>query len=158
MPRVESGINPSAQTGLSGVGGKVNCLFASLLAKGLVHKGIFQRGAATGAQMKHLKATGVKFFVGLGVNKDNASPWWLMIFNLLAGGAGAQTPDPGFTDTDRQISENMMALWSRFARAGNPNIEGPAEWPEYDSATDRYLYINESLQVKYGFSKVGQEQ
>ena len=89
---------------------------------------------------------------------DNASPSWPVSFNILAREAGAKTLNPGFSDIDRQISENMMVLWSRFAQAGNPNVEGQVAWPAYDSANDQYLYINESLQVKSGFSKVAQKQ
>lgn len=88
---------------------------------------------------------------------DNASPWWTGIFYLLAKDSGAQTPNPGLTEIDKEISRNMMAMWTRFARTGDPNIEGLAAWPTYDSETDQYLYINESLQIKAGFSKVAQK-
>ena len=89
---------------------------------------------------------------------NNSSPWWPGIFNLLAKDSGAKNPDPGLSDTDKKVSENMMAMWAQFARAGDPNVEGLAAWPGYDSETDQYIYINESLQVKSGFSKVAQEK
>jgi para-nitrobenzyl esterase len=275
--------------GESGGGGKVNCLLASPLAKGLVNKGIFESGAADGVPMKNLEEIGEKFFTGLGVDKDpdplkaaralpwgkimetdnslsqelnvnsrlwdaavdgwflpdlparifregrqnpvpvitcanlgeltgpgailmpglipkyvnilngvnkagrkgfacvfdqvpanwsnegcvsfhglelayvfgvwdNASPQWHAIFNFLAVEAGAKTPNPDPTDTDRQISRNMMAMWTRFAQTGDPNVDGVVTWPSYNSETDQYLYINESLQVKSGFSKVAQKE
>jgi len=89
---------------------------------------------------------------------NDSSAWWPGIFNLLAKSSGAKTPDPGLTDADRKISENMMALWSHFARTGDPNVEGLMDWPAYESATDQYLYIAEPLQVKSGFSKIAQKQ
>jgi para-nitrobenzyl esterase len=72
--------------------------------------------------------------------------------------AGARSQNPGFTDVDRKVSESMMAIWAQFARTGNPNVKGLVSWPAYDSATDRYLYISDPLQVKSGFSKVAQKQ
>jgi para-nitrobenzyl esterase len=89
---------------------------------------------------------------------DNSTRWWPGIFNLLAKGSGAKTPDPALTDADRKVSENMMAMWARFAKTGNPNAEGPVAWPAYEPSTDQYLYIAEPLQVKSGFSKVAQRQ
>jgi para-nitrobenzyl esterase len=88
---------------------------------------------------------------------DKSSPWWPGIFHLLAKGAGAKTPDPGLTDADKNVSINMMAMWTQFARTGDPNVEGLIKWPAYDSETDQYLYISNPLQVKSGFSKVGQK-
>jgi para-nitrobenzyl esterase len=72
--------------------------------------------------------------------------------------AGAKSQDPGFTDADRKVSENMMAIWTQFARTGNPNVKGLVSWPAYDSARDRYLYIADPLQVKSGFSKISQKK
>ncbi len=89
---------------------------------------------------------------------DNSSGWWPVTFKSLAGPAGAKSLDPGFNDGDRQISENMMALWSQFARSGDPNVEDLVGWPAYDSEMDQYLYIGESLHVKPGFSKIIQEK
>jgi para-nitrobenzyl esterase len=89
---------------------------------------------------------------------DNATGWWSGLFDLLAKGSGAKTPDPGFTDTDRKVSENMMAMWAQFAKTGNPNVEGLTAWPAYESESDQYLYIAEPLQVKSGFSKVAQKE
>jgi para-nitrobenzyl esterase len=88
---------------------------------------------------------------------DSSTNWWSMCF-FLAKTAGAITSDPGLTDIDKKISENMMAMWAQFARSGNPNVEGGITWPAYESATDQYLYISEPLQVKSGFSKVAQKK
>jgi para-nitrobenzyl esterase len=89
---------------------------------------------------------------------DNSTGWWPGLFDLLAKESGAKNPDPGLTDTDKSISENIMAMWAQFALKGDPNMEGLVRWPAYDSETDQYLYINESLQIKSGFSEVAQNQ
>jgi para-nitrobenzyl esterase len=62
------------------------------------------------------------------------------------------------TDADNRVSENMMAMWTQFARTGNPNVEGLITWPAYEAATDQYLYLADPLQVKSGFSKVAQKK
>jgi para-nitrobenzyl esterase len=72
--------------------------------------------------------------------------------------AGAKSPDPGISDVDRKVSENMMAMWAQFTRTGNPNVKGLITPPAYDSAADQYLYIADPLQVKSGFSKVAQKK
>jgi para-nitrobenzyl esterase len=84
--------------------------------------------------------------------------WAPPLFNISIKGAGAKSLDPGFTDADKRVSENMMALWTQFAQTGNPNVEGLINWPAYDSATDQYLYIADPLQVKSEFSKVAQKK
>ena len=88
---------------------------------------------------------------------DNSGRWWPILFGLTKA-SGAKTPDPGLTDADRKVSENMMAMWAQFARIGDPNINGRFTWPAYHSDTDEYLYIADPLQVKSGFSKVVQKQ
>ncbi len=91
-------------------------------------------------------------------NWDSSTLFWPDIFDQQAKPAGAKMPDPGLTDVDRRVSENMMAMWAQFARTGDPNVEGLINWPAYDSETDQYLYIAEPLQVKPGFSKVAQKE
>jgi para-nitrobenzyl esterase len=88
---------------------------------------------------------------------ENSTRWWPNAF-FLAKTSGAKTQDPGFTDADKKVSENMMAMWAQFAKTGNPNVAGLVDWPAYESAKDQYLYIAELLQVKSGFSKVAQKK
>ena len=88
---------------------------------------------------------------------DNTSGFWNNFFND-AKEAGAKTLNPGLTEIDKKVSENMMAMWAQFARTGDPNVEGLINWPAYDSGTDQYLYITEPLQVNSGFSEVGQKK
>ena len=49
-----------------------------------------------------------------------------------------------------------MSLWAHFAKTGKPSVKGLIDWPAYDKAGDKYLYINEPLEIKTGFSKVAQ--
>ncbi len=89
---------------------------------------------------------------------DNSTGWWPVMFNLLSGESGAQSPDPGLTGIDRKVSENMMAMWAQFAKTGDPNVEGLTAWPAYEAEADQYLYIAEPLEVKSGFSRIAQEK
>jgi para-nitrobenzyl esterase len=86
---------------------------------------------------------------------DNSASGWRMVFGV-AGRAGAKSAEPGLTDVDRKVSEVMMTIWTQFAKTGTPNVEGLVTWPTYEEATDQYLYITETLQVKSGFSQVDQ--
>ncbi len=66
--------------------------------------------------------------------------------------SGAKSAMPVLTETDRKISEDMMSIWTQFARTGNPSVKGLIEWPAWDQTNDQYLYINETLQIKAGYS------
>jgi para-nitrobenzyl esterase len=77
---------------------------------------------------------------------------WVQLMPL----AGATDPNPGLTDVDGKLSEEMMAMTTHFAKTGNPNVRGLVWWPAWDPATDKYLYITEVLEVESGFSEVGQ--
>jgi para-nitrobenzyl esterase len=71
---------------------------------------------------------------------------------------GPPRPNPGLTDADRNVAEAMMKMWAHFAKTGNPSVKGLIDWPSYEADSDRYLYIAEPLQVKTGFSGVGQKK
>ncbi len=55
---------------------------------------------------------------------------------------------------DGRVSKEMMALWTQFAATGDPNVKGMVSWPTYNRASDQYLDIGDTLQVKSGFSKI----
>jgi para-nitrobenzyl esterase len=85
-------------------------------------------------------------------NVDEPREWELLYF--LASQSGAKSDDPGVTDVDRKVSEEMMSMWSQFTRTGDPNVKGLITWPAYEAFTDQYLYIADPLEVKSGFSKI----
>ncbi len=86
-------------------------------------------------------------------NVDEPREWELLYF--LASQSGAKSKDPGVTDVDRKVSEEMMRMWAQFARTGDPSVKGLITWPAYETSTDQYLYIADPLEVKSGFSKIG---
>ena len=75
----------------------------------------------------------------------------------MAKMSGAKSDDPGFTQTDNKVSDAMMRMWTNFAKTGNPGSKELIEWPAYAEATDKYLYIAETLEVKSGFSTIAQK-
>ena len=81
---------------------------------------------------------------------------WALIYAGLASFSGAKSEDPGVTDVDRKVSEEMMSMWTQFAKTGDPNSIGLITWPAYEASNDQYLYIADPLQVKSGFSTIGQ--
>jgi para-nitrobenzyl esterase len=85
-------------------------------------------------------------------NLDKPREWEVLYF--LASQSGAKSKDPGVTDADRRVSEEMMRLWTQFARTGNPNVDGLITWPAYEASSDQYLYIVDPLEVRTGFSKI----
>ena len=86
---------------------------------------------------------------------DNSTPYsWPLIYDLETF-YGITSTDPGLTPVDKKVSEEVMAIWAQFAKKGDPSIEGLIEWPAWEAATNRYLYIADQLEVKSGFSSVG---
>ncbi|KFU96015.1 Fatty acyl-CoA hydrolase precursor, medium chain, partial [Chaetura pelagica] len=51
------------------------------------------------------------------------------------------------TEEEKNLSRTLMKYWANFARNGNPNGEGLADWPSYN-LNEEYLQIN--LQQKKG--------
>jgi para-nitrobenzyl esterase len=66
--------------------------------------------------------------------------------------SGAKSPMPVISDSDRAVAENIMTIWTNFARTGNPSVKGLIEWPAWDQTTDKYLLITDPLQIKHGYS------
>jgi para-nitrobenzyl esterase len=86
-------------------------------------------------------------------NVDIPREWELLYF--LASQSGAKSKDPGVTDVDRKVAEEMMSMWTQFARTGDPSVKGLIAWPPYEASSDQYVYITDPLEVKSGFSKIG---
>jgi para-nitrobenzyl esterase len=55
--------------------------------------------------------------------------------------AGATSPDPGFDEIDDRVAEATMAIWTKFAATGNPNVKGLVTWPPFELGRDNYLDI-----------------
>jgi para-nitrobenzyl esterase len=89
-------------------------------------------------------------------NVDDPLPWERLRYMYQA--AGAKSPMPVITDTDRNVAEAMMQIWTTFARTGSPSVKELIDWPAYDEDTDKYLYIVDPLQVRAGFSRIAQNQ
>jgi len=95
---------------------------------------------------------------------DNTSGWWNRPIPVRPSGntSAPSTPppaplkpvDPELNETDKKVSEAMMAMWAQFAKTGNPSVRDLIYWPPWDKSTDKYLYITEPMVVKLGFSKV----
>lgn len=64
----------------------------------------------------------------------------------------AKSSLPTITREDRKVAENMMTIWTQFARTGNPSVKGLIEWPAWHKTTDEYLLISDPLQIKRGYS------
>lgn len=85
---------------------------------------------------------------------DNSAPFNWGIALELESTFGVTSKDPGLTSVDKKVSMNMMAMWSQFARTGDPSVAGIIDWPAWQPSTDQYLYVTESLKVKSGFTTV----
>jgi len=66
--------------------------------------------------------------------------------------SGAKSQVPLISDSDWAVAENIMTIWTNFARTGNPSVKGLIEWPAWDRTTDKYLLITDPLQIKDGYS------
>ena len=90
---------------------------------------------------------------------DNKTGWWDFTYQAsgMMGGTKLKTRDPGLNATDKFVSESMMKMWAQFAGTGDPNVKGLVNWPAYKPTDDKYLYICDKLEVKSGFSRVGQK-
>ena len=85
---------------------------------------------------------------------DNTSGFWGLLPYLFYELNKAKVTDPGLTDMDKEVSEAMMMMWARFAKKGDPNVQGLVHWPAYKEDKDQYLYITHPLEVKTGFSRI----
>jgi para-nitrobenzyl esterase len=66
--------------------------------------------------------------------------------------SGAKSAVPTISASDRDVADNVMTIWTSFARTGNPSVKGLIDWPAWDKKTDKYLQITDPLQVKFGYN------
>jgi para-nitrobenzyl esterase len=60
----------------------------------------------------------------------------------------------GYDDTDMGLSHKMMDYWVNFAKTGNPNRQGLAAWPAYQSKSDLNLEFSDTIRTnKHLFKK-----
>jgi para-nitrobenzyl esterase len=53
---------------------------------------------------------------------------------------------------DKEMSEKMSASWTAFAKTGNPNVKGQAQWPIYNLSSDvmrNFSYDKETITGLY---------
>ncbi len=50
-------------------------------------------------------------------------------------------PITELSDADRELTEQMNAYWTNFARTGNPNGDGLPRWPRHEAATDKWMEL-----------------
>jgi para-nitrobenzyl esterase len=51
---------------------------------------------------------------------------------------------------DPAVGDNVVDLWTRFAKTGNPNGGMNVTWPKYTRESGRYLDINSTPSVMTG--------
>ena len=61
---------------------------------------------------------------------------------------GNMSPADGYTDTDKALSDTMLAYWVQFAKTGNPNGQGLPPWPQYESVSDKNMDFGDTVSVK----------
>ena len=54
---------------------------------------------------------------------------------------------------DIAMSEKMSASWAAFAKTGNPNVGGQADWPIYSLKSDVMRYFGENAETITGLLK-----
>jgi para-nitrobenzyl esterase len=64
------------------------------------------------------------------------------VFNTL------RLRDWPFTDKDFKLADQMGGYWVNFATTGDPNGSGLPKWTPYDRATEPYLELGDTVQLK----------
>ncbi|WP_193072561.1 carboxylesterase/lipase family protein [Pseudomonas sp. FME51] len=97
----------------------------------------------------------------LGLVIDPATGQSLVIGDLNGNGVTGSQGDPadifasaGFNATDDAVIEQMMTMWSNFARTGDPSITDELEFPLYDAQAQRYVELGAEAEVKTWISDV----
>ena len=53
-------------------------------------------------------------------------------------------PDVPWEEADRRLSDQMMAYWVNFARAGDPNASSLPSWPAYRETSPQVMHLAET--------------
>jgi para-nitrobenzyl esterase len=54
----------------------------------------------------------------------------------------------GYGAADMALSDDMMTIWSQFAKTGDPSVNGLVDWPVYMVHNDMYVELKPELEVK----------
>ena len=57
----------------------------------------------------------------------------------------------GWSEEDAAVAETTMAIWTNFAKSGDPSI-GEFKWPAYTRENDTYVDVGKTLTVKIGLA------
>jgi para-nitrobenzyl esterase len=58
-----------------------------------------------------------------------------------------------FTETDFTLSDRMSSYWVNFATTGDPNGKALPMWTPYDAATESYMELGDTVQIKHHLLK-----
>jgi para-nitrobenzyl esterase len=129
------------------------------LLKGNINSGSKGYAAIFNQVPPNWKKAGVQSFHALdlaytfGIYDDPYADMWKQ---MTARTAAKVPPDLG--NEDKLISEAMMTMFAQFAKTGNPNVKSRAKglvlWHEWDPSRDEYLYLDNGIQIKSGFSRL----
>ena len=56
--------------------------------------------------------------------------------------------DLPWTDVDRKVADTMATYWTNFAKNGNPNGSGLANWPVYNPKDEYWLNIGDTVRLE----------
>lgn len=92
----------------------------------------------------------------LGLVIDPTTDALLEVGDLNQNGVAGDPTDiflsAGFNQTDTEVVDNMMTIWTNFAKTGDPSIEGKIEFPVYDDQAQMYVEVSETLDPKSNIS------
>jgi len=59
-----------------------------------------------------------------------------------------ETKKLAWRDSDRKASDLITSYWTNFAKTGNPNGLGLAQWPAYDAKSRQILRLDANLKAE----------
>jgi para-nitrobenzyl esterase len=148
---------PLLVTGVTGeLGPNFNNFYVSAMTSNLKLK-VDGYAAVFNQVPANWKAAGVASFHSLDLPYifgvyDDPNEWIWRAMSARAGGIA-----PQFTDKDKLVSQSVMRLWAEFARTGQPGRLDKGQggsWPKWTLAKDEYLYLDDGLEIRTGFSRL----